>query len=119
MRVVRALVVVSTVAVSMFSATRLAVAQAPATKPATAKPTTAKPAAATASAATIDEGNPAAVSPFPAAAPSKAGLELKAIHQADTKWRESQRGAQPLRQIGRIQPSMLRSVDPAHTAEDA
>ena len=38
---------------------------------------------------------------------------MKTIHQADTKWRESQRGAQPLRLMGRVQPSQLRSVDPA------
>ena len=110
MRVVRALVAVSTVAVSILSATELASAQAPATKPAAVKPEAAKPAASVA--ATTDEGNPAAVSPFPAATPSKAGLELKAIHKADTTWRESQRGAQPPRALGRIQPTMLRSVDP-------
>jgi uncharacterized protein (DUF885 family) len=113
MRVVRALVVVSAVAVSMLSTMGLAGAQAPAAKPTTAKPTVAKPAATTASATNTEEGNPVALSPLSTTSPSKAGLELKAIHQADTKWRESQRGAQPQRLIGRIQPSMLRSVDPA------
>ena len=115
MRVSRVLAAVSTVAVSLLSITGVAAAQAPATKPTTtAKPAaTTKPAAAPAAVATTAEGNPVALSPFPTTAPSKAGLELKAIHQADTKWRESQRGAQPQRMMGRIQPTMLRSVDPA------
>ncbi len=107
MRVVRVLA-----AVSMLSTMGLAGAQAPAAKPAAAKPTTVKPAATTAAAKT-DDGNPVALSPFATAPASKAGLELKAIHQADTKWRESQRGAQPPRMMGRIQPTMLRSVDAA------
>ncbi len=111
MRVLRGPVAVSTAALSMFSAMALAAAQAPATKPATAKPAAAKPTAA--SVAAIDDGNPVPASPFPAGPPSKAGLELKAIHKADTAWRESQRGAQPPRLIGRLQPAMLRSVDPA------
>jgi uncharacterized protein (DUF885 family) len=91
----------------------LAAAQAPATTPATAKPTTAKPAATTAPVATTEEGNPIPASPFPAGPPSKQGVELKTIHKADTTWREAQRGAQPPRAMGRIQPTMLRSVDPA------
>ena len=113
MRVVRALVAVSTVALSMLSAMKPASAQAPAARPATAKPATAKPAAVTAPVATTEEGNPIPASPFPAGPPSKAGLELKAIHKEDTTWREAQRGAQPPRAIGRIQPTALRSVDPA------
>ena len=113
MRVPRVLV-----AVSMLSALGHATAQAPAAKPATAKQTTAKPApakpaAAAAPVATTDEGNPVPASPFQAGPPSKEGLELKAIHKADTTWREAQRGAQPPRAIGRIQPTMLRSVDAA------
>ena len=108
MRVVRVLV-----AVSMLSTMALATAQAPAQKPVAAKPATAKPAATAAPVATTDEGNPIPASPFPSGPPSKQGLELKAIHKADTTWRESQRGAQPPRAMGRIQPSMLRSVDPA------
>src|ERR1700733_8856548 len=87
MRVVRALVAVSAVAASMLSTMGLAGAQAPAAKPATAKPTVAKPATTTASAASTEEGNPVALSPLSTTSPSKAGLELKAIHQADTKWR--------------------------------
>jgi uncharacterized protein (DUF885 family) len=91
---------------------------AQATKPVAAKPATAKPTAPAATkpatvVATTDEGNPIALSPFPTAPPTKAFLELKAIHQADTKWRESQRGAQPPRQVGRLQPTVLRAVDPA------
>jgi len=108
MRELRVLVVVSTVAMAISATMGLAAAQAPATKPAAAKPAT--PAAPV---ATTDEGNPLPVSPFPAGPPTKAGLELKAIHKEDTTWRESQRGAQPQRMIGRIQPTMLRSVDPA------
>jgi uncharacterized protein (DUF885 family) len=115
MRVFRVSVAVSTVAVLMLWAIAVATSQAQATKPATAKPATAKP-AATVPAAT-DEGNPIPASPFPAGPPSKAGLELKAIHKADTTWRESQRGAQPQRLIGRIQPTMLRAVDPATQAK--
>ncbi len=108
MRVPRVLV-----AVSMLSAVGLAAAQTPATKPPTAKPATAKPVATTVSATTTEDGNPVAHLPFSAVPPSKQGLELKAIHQADTKWRESQRGALPLRLMGKIQPAMLRSVDAA------
>ncbi len=100
-------------AVSMSITMEFAGAQAPAAKPAPpARATTAKTAATTVAAKT-DDGNPVALSPFATAPPSKAGLELKAIHQADTKWRESQRGAQPPRMMGRIQPTMLRSVDAA------
>jgi uncharacterized protein (DUF885 family) len=113
MRVIRVLV-----AVSIFSTTAFAAAQAPATtstptKPAAPQSTPAKPAAATAPVATTDEGNPVPVSPFPAGPPSKQGLELQAIHKADTTWRESQRGAQSPRLFGRVQPTALRSVDPA------
>ena len=97
------------VAVSMLSG--LAAAQAPATaKPAATAPTATK---TTAPVATTDEGNPVPVSPFPQGPPTKAGLELKAIHKADTTWRESQRGAQKPREFGRVQPTMLRAVDPA------
>jgi uncharacterized protein (DUF885 family) len=113
MRVVRALAAVSAVALSMLFPMEPASAQAPTTKPGAAKPGAAKPAATTASAAATDDGNPIPASPFPAGPPSKAGLELKAIHKADTTWREAQRGAQPPRAIGRIQPTALRSVDPA------
>ncbi len=69
------------VAVSLLPATGFAMAQVPATKPATARPATPKPAATTTSAATTDDGNPVGLSPFPTAPPSKAGLELKAIHR--------------------------------------
>ena len=75
-----------------------------------------KPAAATATATpapATDEGNPLALSPFPTTPPSKAGIELTTIHRADIKWRESQRGALPERRMGRIQPTLLPSVDPA------
>ena len=106
MRVVRALV-----AVTMLSTMALAGVQAPAAKPATAKPTTAKPAATTAPVGMSEEGNPIPASPFPAGPPSKQGLQLKEIHKADTTWREAQRGAQPPRAMGRIQPTLLRSVD--------
>ena len=112
MRVLRLLV-----AVSMLSATSLAVAQAPATKPTTVRPTndktTAKPAATIAPAVATEDGSPAPVSPFPAGPPTKPGLELTAIHAADRKWRESQRGYVDPRRIGRVQPKELRSVDAA------
>jgi uncharacterized protein (DUF885 family) len=106
------------VAVSIFSTPAFAAAQAPAPKPAAPQSVPAKPAAPAASTAApatskTDEGNPVPVSPFPAGPPSKQGLELQAIHKADTTWRESQRGAQPMRSMGRVQPTMLRSVDPA------
>jgi uncharacterized protein (DUF885 family) len=110
---------VSTIALSMLSVTGVAVAQVPVTKPSTASTAAAnpaaaaKPAAATTPTATDEDGNPVARSVFSAVPPSAPGLELKAIHQADTKWQESQRGAQPLRLRGKVQPSMLRSVDPA------
>ena len=55
---------------------------------------------------------------FPQGPPSKAGLELKAIHQADTKWRESQRGAQPTRLVGKIQPTIAALRRSRHPAED-
>jgi uncharacterized protein (DUF885 family) len=106
MRVVRALV-----AVTMLSTMALAGVQAPAAKPATAKSTTAKSAATTAPVGMSEEGNPIPASPFPAGPPSKQGLQLKEIHKADTTWREAQRGAQPPRAMGRIQPTLLRSVD--------
>jgi uncharacterized protein (DUF885 family) len=109
MRVVRV-----SVAVSMVGLTALAVGQAPATKPA-AKPAT--PAAATAAAGTA-EGSPAPLSPFPQGPPTKAGLELTAIHSADRKWRESQRGYMDPRRFGRMQPKELRSVDPATQAAE-
>jgi uncharacterized protein (DUF885 family) len=53
------------------------------------------------------------------APPSKAGEELKSIHRADTAWREAQRGGAGGRGGGgggrgqRLQPTVLRSVDPA------
>ena len=113
MRELRVLAVVSAVAVSMVAGAGFAVAQAPASKSTTARPAAAAKPAASAPVATTEEGNPIPVSPFPSGPPSKQGLELKAIHKADIAWRESQRGAQPPRAIGRIQPTMLRSVDPA------
>ena len=100
------------VAASILSTMALAATQAPATKAATAKPTTAKP-ATTASAVATEEGNPVPVSPFPQGPPTKPGLELKAIHMADRKWRETQRGYVDPRRINRVQPKELRSVDPA------
>lgn len=125
MRVVRVLVVVSTVALSMLSTIGFAAAQTPATKPATAQPATAKPTAAkpaattapaaatTAPAAATQDGSPVPASPFPQGPPTKAGLELKEIHTADRKWREAQRGYVDPRRMNRVQPKELRSVDPA------
>jgi uncharacterized protein (DUF885 family) len=60
-----------------------------------------------------EDGNPVPVSPFPAGPPSKGGLELNAIHKADTTWREAQRGYQPFGRQQRVQPAVLRAVDPA------
>lgn len=104
-------------AVSMSSVMAVATAQAPAAKPAAAKPP-AKPATAPAAAATTDNSNPAPASPFPQGPPSKAGLELVAIHTADRKWRETQRGYVDPRRVSRIQPKELRSVDPATQAKE-
>ncbi len=104
-------------AVSMSSVMAVATAQAPAAKPAAAKPP-AKPATAPAAAVTTDNSNPAPASPFPQGPPSKAGLELVAIHTADRKWRETQRGYVDPRRVSRIQPKELRSVDPATQAKE-
>jgi uncharacterized protein (DUF885 family) len=52
-------------------------------------------------------------SPFPSGPPSKGGLELDAIHKADIAWRETQRGYQRPGREQRIQPAVLRAVDPA------
>jgi uncharacterized protein (DUF885 family) len=93
------------VAVSMLSTTVLAVAQVPAATPAAA-------------AAVPDEGNPNPVSPFPVGPPSKAGMELVAIHTADRKWREAQRGYVDPRKFGRYQPKELPAVDPATQAKE-
>jgi uncharacterized protein (DUF885 family) len=100
------------VAVSMVWMTALAVAQAPATRP-TAKTPAARTAVATAPAAVTTDGSPAPLSPFPQGPPTKAGLQLTAIHLADRKWQESQRGYVEPRRLARIQPKELRSVDPA------
>jgi uncharacterized protein (DUF885 family) len=113
----------------MLSATGLATAQAPASKPAAAKPSAAKPAATTtkpataATAATTPgaataEGSPQPISPFPQGPPTKPGLELKAIHTEDRKWRETQRGYVDPRRMARVQPKELRSVDPATQAKE-
>jgi uncharacterized protein (DUF885 family) len=101
-------------AVSILS-TSFAVAQAPATKAATAKPASAAPATVkpSAPAATNEDGNPLPASPFPQGPPTKAGLELKAIHAEDRKFREAQRGYVDPRRMNRVQPKELRSVDPA------
>lgn len=112
MRVLRVLV-----AVSMLSTVALAAAQAPATRPAAAKPATAKLAAPRGTAATTEDGSPMPISPFPLGPPTKAGLELQAIHLADRKWRESQRGYVDPRKMGRVQPKELRSVDAATQAK--
>jgi uncharacterized protein (DUF885 family) len=101
------------VAVSILSATALATAQAPSNKPTAVQQATAKPAATTVSAAATVDGNPIPASPFPAGPPSKGGLQLDAIHKADTAWRESQRGYQAPGTQGRIQLAELRAVDPA------
>ncbi len=119
MRVLRAFVVVSMLPAMAFAAA----AQAPAAKPSAAKPpvtTTAKATAAatvTTAAGAVD-GSPAPISPFPQGPPTKPGMELKAIHAADRKWRESQRGYTDPRRMGRIQPKELRAVDPATQAKE-
>ena len=110
MRIVRVVVVVSTLALSM-PFLEFAAAQAPTTKSTTAKPKEAKPAATEPAAATGDDG-PAPASPFPAGPPSKGGLELSAIHKADRTWRESQRGGQPFGRQLLVQPAVLRAEDP-------
>ena len=91
----------------------MAIAQASTAKPAITKPATAKTAATTAPAAATEDGNPVPVSPFSQGPPTKPGLELKAIHMEDRKWREAQRGYVDPRRINRIQPKELRAVDPA------
>ena len=108
MRLFRVWVAVSAMAVSVCAATAVAAAQAAATKPKTAKS-----ASATVPAAATDEGNPVPVSPFPSGPPSKGGLQLNAIHKADTTWREAQRGYQRPGTQDRVQLAVLRSVDPA------
>ena len=100
------------IAVSMLSAMGVAAAQAPSAKPATAKAaTTAKPSAAT-PATPAEDGNPVPASPFPAGPPTKGGQQLDAIHKADTAWRETQRGYQAPGRQQRVQPAVLRAVDP-------
>ena len=118
MRAARVSVAVSTVAVSILSVMGIAAAQAPTAKPAAPAAIPAKPAAATSPAAAGDEGSPAPVSPFPQGPPTKAGIELKEIHTADRKWRETQRGYVDPRRFGRIQPKEFRSVDPATQAKE-
>ena len=108
MRVVRVWVAASVIAVSVTSGAMVAAAQAVAGKPAAVKPTAAK-AAETENA----EGNPIPVSPFPAGPPTAGGLQLDAIHKADIKWREAQRGYQRPGTQDRVQPAVLRSVDAA------
>ncbi len=108
MRGLRVWVAVSAVMVSVFATTAGAAAQAVATKPASAKP-----ASAPATEAATEEGNPMPVSPFPAGPPSKGGVQLNAIHKADTTWREAQRGYQRPGTQDRVQLAVLRSVDPA------
>ncbi len=108
MRGLRVWVAVSAVMVSVFATTAGAAEQAVATKPATAKP-----ASAPATEAATEEGNPMPVSPFPAGPPSKGGVQLNAIHKADTTWREAQRGYQRPGTQDRVQLAVLRSVDPA------
>ncbi|MGD0733786.1 MAG: DUF885 family protein [Terracidiphilus sp.] len=105
MRILRVLVVLSTLVLLPWMG--IAAAQATAAKPASGKD--AKPVAAEAAAG--DEG-PAPASPFPQGPPSKGGLELSAIHKADRTWREAQRGGQPYGRQLLIQPSVLRAVDP-------
>ena len=102
------------VAVSMVSTVTFASAQAPATKPSTAKPATAKPAAATAPSADKDkdDSNPVPNSPFPVGPPTRGGEELDKIHKADIAWRETQRGYQAPGRAQRVQPAVLRAVDP-------
>jgi uncharacterized protein (DUF885 family) len=100
------MVVVSTFALSL-PFLQFAAAQATAAK--TAKPTEAKPAAT--EPVPGDEG-PAPASPFPSGPPSKGGLELSAIHKADRKWREAQRGGQPFGRQQLVQPAVLRAEDP-------
>jgi uncharacterized protein (DUF885 family) len=86
-----------------------------------AKPSSAKPGAKTAPAATAppaaEDGNPVPASPFPQGPPTKGGLELVAIHKADNAWRETQRGYQPPGRQQRVQPAVLRAVDPATQAK--
>ncbi len=115
MRVLRVLGAVSTVAVSMVSTIAVAMAQAPATRTPAAKPPTAT---AAASAAATEDGSPIPISPFPQGPPTKQGLELKAIHTEDRKWRETQRGYVDPRRMNRVQPKELRSVDPATQAKE-
>jgi uncharacterized protein (DUF885 family) len=98
MRKMRLLAVVSVVAGSVVGA----MAQAPAGKPAAIPPMTLS-----------EDGNPLSLAEIQAGPPGKQDEALKAIYTADQRWRESQRGAQSARQMGRIQPTMLRAVDPA------
>ena len=114
MRVFRVLAVVS-----MLSAVVFALAQAPATKSPAAKPAaTAKVAAARSAPPEMSEdGNPMPYSPMPAGPAGKQDAELKAIYTADHAWRMTQRGAQEPRALGRIQPTVLPSVDPATQAK--
>ena len=112
MRVLRVLV-----AMSVLSTMQLSAAQVPAAKPAAGRPATAKSTTAatsqTAASAATEDGSPAPISPFPQGPPTKAGLQLIAIHTADRKWRESQRGYVDPRRLGRFQPKQLPAVDPA------
>ncbi len=71
----------------------------------------AKPAPA--KAAHTEDGNPVPASPFPAGPPTRGGLQLEAIHKADLAWRETQRGYQKPGTQERVQPAVLRAVDPA------
>ena len=116
MRGARAVAAVSVVAVLTFAVETSAAAQAAGAKTAGSRPAAQATAGATA-AATAEDSNPAPVSPFPQGPPTKVGLELKAIHLADRKWRESQRGYVDPRRIGRVQPKELPSVDAATQAK--
>ncbi len=107
------------VAVSMLYPLTFALSQMVPAKPApaaAAKQAAATPAKPGTAAAPADEG-PAPLSPFPSGPPSKAGAELNAIHKADTTWREAQRGGQPFGRQQRVQPTVLRAVDPATQAK--
>ena len=100
-------------AASIFSIVTAAKAQPPAAQTLANKPTPAPTAATPA-----DEGNPVPISPFPQGPPTKGGAELKTIHAADRKWRESQRGYVDPRKRGRFQPKELPAVDAASQAKE-
>jgi uncharacterized protein (DUF885 family) len=92
--------------VSVWSTMALAGAQTAATKPAAAKPATTAPVVMS------EDGNPLPYSAVPAGPPGKEDAAFKALYTADQKWRMTQRGAQEPRAMGRVQPTVLRAVDP-------